>query len=418
VFEVKLVVRVKLLPTPEQAAVLEATLRAVNQAANQVSGLAYTTSVCTRMPLQRIAYAGVKATGLSAQPALHVIRKVADAYTTLHALIRNGRLGKPDSKRRHKAQSKPIAFRADAAQPFDDRCLSWQHDARTVSIWTTSGRLKGLAFTGSADQLATLEAFRQGESDLVHRDGSWFLIATCEVPTVPLNTEPAGWLGVDRGIANLATTSDGTNHCGRHLSAYRRKATRLRTALQARQTKSARRKLKRRAKREARHAANTNHVIAKKIVADAQRTGRGIALEDLAGIRDRVRLHAHQRAALSNWPFHQLGSFIAYKAHRAGVPCLEVDPAYTSQTCPNPWCGHVSRANRPDRDTFCCTSCGLAGPADYIAAVNVARRAATAWAFVNMPNEPSPKWVRLSASSSCQPDRTKRRKPRASVLGR
>ncbi|MEV6864841.1 transposase [Streptosporangium subroseum] len=414
----KLVVQVKLLPTPEQAAALETTLRAVNQAANRVSALAYETGVCARMPLQRRVYGELKAAGLSAQPALHVIRKVADAYTTLHTLIRGGRLGKPASKRRCKAESKPIAFRAGAAQPFDDRCLSWQHNARTVSIWTTCGRMKGIAFTGSADQLKTLAQFRQGESDLIQRDTGWFLVATCEVPAALLNTEPAGWLGVDRGIVNLATTSDGTDHCGKELTAYRRKAARLRAELQARGTKSARRKLKRRAKREARHASNTNHVIAKKIVADAQRTGRGIALEDLAGIRDRVRLHAHQRATLCTWSFHQLGAYIGYKAHRAGAPCLEVDPAYTSQTCPNPWCGHVSRANRPDRDTFYCTSCGLAGPADYIAAVNVARRGAMAWVFVNMPNEPDPERVRLSASSSCQPDRTKRRKPRASALGR
>ncbi|MEV5752020.1 zinc ribbon domain-containing protein [Actinoallomurus sp. NPDC052308] len=45
-----------------------------------------------------------------------------------------------------------------------------------------------------------------------------------------------------------------------------------------------------------------------------------------------------------------------------------VDPAYTSQRCPVPWCGHTERANRPDRNTFCCRRCGFAGPADVIAA--------------------------------------------------
>ena len=67
------------------------------------------------------------------------IKKVADAYTTLRANIRAGNLGRQDSTRRVRAESKPIAFRADAAQPFDDRCLSWQIDARTVSIWTVDG---------------------------------------------------------------------------------------------------------------------------------------------------------------------------------------------------------------------------------------------------------------------------------------
>jgi hypothetical protein len=50
-------------------------------------------------------------------------------------------VGKPGSKRRTKAEGKPIVFRPEAAQPFDDRCLSWQHDARTVSIWAIAGRL-------------------------------------------------------------------------------------------------------------------------------------------------------------------------------------------------------------------------------------------------------------------------------------
>jgi hypothetical protein len=38
---VKLVVQVRLLPTPEQAAALEATLRVVNRAANEVSQIAF-----------------------------------------------------------------------------------------------------------------------------------------------------------------------------------------------------------------------------------------------------------------------------------------------------------------------------------------------------------------------------------------
>ncbi|MFD9436985.1 zinc ribbon domain-containing protein [Streptomyces sp. NPDC060002] len=38
----------------------------------------------------------------------------------------------------------------------------------------------------------------------------------------------------------------------------------------------------------------------------------------------------------------------AYKARRAGVTFLEVDPAHTSQRCPR--CGHTERANRPTQD--------------------------------------------------------------------
>ncbi|MFC5753633.1 RNA-guided endonuclease InsQ/TnpB family protein [Actinomadura rugatobispora] len=428
---VKLVVRVKLLPTPEQADALTATLHACNAAANRVSATAYEHKVFSRARLQKLVYAELKASGLSAQPALHVIRKTADAYTTLHAQIDAGLLGGENSKRRRKATAKPITFRPDAAHPFDDRCLSWRYDARTVSIWTTAGRLKAIAFTGSPSHLKTLAEHRAGESDLVHQDGTWFLAATCDIPEAPLNPAPADWIGVDRGIENLATTSDGNNYQGKALKRYRRAMARARAGLQAKKaagSRSAARRLARRSAREARHATHENHKISKQIVADAQRTGRGIAVEQLDGIRDRVRLRRHQRATLSHWSFHQLGTFLEYKARRAGVPLLHVDPAYTSQRCPTPWCGHVSRQNRPTRGTFRCVACGLAGPADDIAAVNVRQRARTAWAFVTMPGPHPPhqptrarhgeKGDAPPARQPATPESATRCEHRASKLGR
>ncbi|MGT2530511.1 zinc ribbon domain-containing protein [Streptomyces nojiriensis] len=118
-------------------------------------------------------------------------------------------------------------------------------------------------------------------------------------------------------------------------------------------------------------------------MAVAQRTGRGIALEELDGIRDRVRPPRDQRATLSSWPFHQLEEHIRYKAQRAGVPVIAVDAHYTSQMCPR--CGHTARGNRTSRDLFSCRRCGLAGPADVVAGVNVRNRARSAWVLVNGP---------------------------------
>ncbi|MEV6987258.1 transposase [Sphaerisporangium sp. NPDC051017] len=289
----RLVVQVKLLPTTEQAAVLEATLDAANRAADLVSRIAFTQRCFRNFDLRRHAYDRIKAEfGLAAQAAQHVIKKVADAYRTLHANLAAGNLGKPGSARWVKAGSKPITFRAGAAQPFDDRCLSWQLQARTVLIWTVAGR--------------------------------------------------------------------------------------LRRRLQAKRTKSAKRLLKRRARKEARFAANVNHVIAQKIVTEAERTCRGVALEDLQGIRERVRLRKPQRVTLHSWSFHQLGGFIGYKAARRGVAVIHVDPAYSSQQCSS--CGHVDRKNRPDRETFRCTSCGFAEHADVNAARNIASRGVAGWA--------------------------------------
>ncbi|MFD9699396.1 RNA-guided endonuclease InsQ/TnpB family protein [Lentzea sp. NPDC059081] len=322
-------------------------------------------------------------TAFGAQAAVRTVKKVIDAYASHGARVRAGsRAG----LRRAKADCRAIRFRSDSAQPFDDRMLSWRYDAGTVSIWTTEGRLKGLRFVADAAQLALLKAHRRGESDLVSRDGKWLLIATCEV-TEPEAPTPDDWIGVDRGIVNLATTSDGENFQGRRLQRYRRWHALKRSELQAKGTRSAARRLRRRARREHRHATHLNHAIAKKLVAVAQRTGRGIALEDLSGIRDRVRPRRDQRAAHSSWPFHQLGTFIEYKAKRAGVLVVTVDARYTSQTCPR--CGHTARGNRVSRDMFRCRGCGLAGPADHVAGINVRNRARSAWAPVNVPGPPA-----------------------------
>ncbi|WP_260848908.1 transposase [Streptomyces sp. SLBN-118] len=405
----KTVVQVKLVTTPEVAAALHSSLCAANEAANFVSVVAFREKVfrpyttkrkdgTVRIGLQDLVYTEIKDRfGLSAQPAIRVIKKVVDAYTTLHANLKAGNYGKEGSRRRAAAESKPIVFRPDAAQPYDLRCLSWQYDAQTVSIWTTSGRLQGVGYVGHSDQLKSLHTCRKGETDLVHRDGKWFLVATCEVPEAE-RFEPVDWIGVDRGIVNLATTSDGDNYSGRRLGRYRRWQQRKRQELQTKRTRSANRRLRNRNRREQRHAAHVNHKISKTIVTEAQRTGRGIALEDLGGIRERARLNAPQRVRLSSWPFHQLGEHLAYKALRAGVPFLEVDSAYTSQMCPR--CGHTTRNNRPDRDTFSCRRCGLAGPSDHVAGVNVRNRARSAWVLVNGP---VPQGLNTSRTGRCDP---------------
>ncbi|MFD6309152.1 transposase [Streptomyces sp. NPDC060223] len=291
----KLVVQVKLLPSPEQVAALEATLRACNRAADHVSRIAFETGVRDRNGLQKLVYADVKAAfGLSAQPAVRVVKKVVDAYSALAASLKASRLGSPASKRYRRGTGSPVVFRPEAAQPFDDRCLSWQTDARTVSIWTVDGRMRGIGYTGSPDQLKTLAEYRKGESDLVQRGGKWFLTATCDLPD-PEVYEPVDWIGVDRGIVNLATTSDGTNYQGRGLNRYRRWQARKRAELQARQTRSATRRLARRAKKEQRHAAHVNHGISKEIVSVAMGAPPARAKPSVGEHRLRDRRRAARR---------------------------------------------------------------------------------------------------------------------------
>ncbi len=168
------------------------------------------------------------------------------------------------------------------------------------------------------------------------------------------------------------------------MNSYRKRQGRLRQRLQAKKTSSARRLLKGCRRKEARFAADVNHRISKRIVAEAERTGRGIAVEALAGIRERVRLRKPQRTALHSWVFAQLGSFLAYKAKLSGVAFVEVDPAYTSQMCSA--CGWVDKKNRRSQAVFECGRCGFVGHADHNAAVNIATRGVERWGEVMRPH--------------------------------
>jgi IS605 OrfB family transposase len=105
----------------------------------------------------------------------------------------------------------------------------------------------------------------------------------------------------------------------------------------------------------------------------AQGTGRGIAPEDLKGIRERITVKKSQRRQHHSWGFHQLRQFIEYKAKLAGIPLVYVKPYYTSQKCSK--CGYTDKKNRPTRDDFKCVQCGYAAPADHNAAENIRRAA-------------------------------------------
>ena len=378
-----------MLPTPDQASALADALHACNAAASWLSEQIHTDRVVGKFDVQKRFYTELRQRfGLSAQPAIRVIGKTVDAYTTLRANVRAGNHGPPGSDRRRSVEATPIGFRPEAAQPFDARCLSWRLGevgrAGTVSIWTTGGRLKNVRVVGGGDQLALLRSRSIGETDLVCRDGIWLLHATVEVPEAAMREPVTGFLGVDLGIVTIATTSDGDQMSGSRLNRYRKRQQRIRATLQAKKTSSARRLLKKRRRKEARFATDVNHQISKTIVAEAERTGRGIAVENLTGIRARVRLRKPQRATLHSWAFAQLGQFLTYKAQRAGVVVMQVDPAYTSQTCHA--CGHVDKRNRLSQAVFHCGRCDFVGHADHNAALNIAARGVQRWGEVVRPD--------------------------------
>jgi putative transposase len=354
----KLVAAIKLKPTKDQARALKATLERCNAACTWLAARGFETSVFRQYDLHKLAYTQLRAEfGLTAQAAVRSIAKVADAFKV--------------------NRSAAPVFRPLAAQPYDDRILRFVNDGAAVSLWTVEGRIVVPVVMGEHQR--RLMAFRKGEADLCFVRGKWLLAATCDIPETE-TFQAEDWLGVDLGIVNIATDSDGNAHSGAAIEAVRSRMARRKAGLQRRGTKAAKRRLRKLSGRQARFQKHTNHEISKVLVSTAERTGRGIALEDLKGIRDRVTARRSQRARLHNWPFAQLRSFVAYKAQRCGVPVLAVDPRHTSIGCS--CCGTIDKKNRPDQATFSCVGCGYRAPADFNAALNLRARAARATVVV------------------------------------
>ena len=88
----------------------------------------------------------------------------------------------------------------------------------------------------------------------------------------------------------------------------------------------------------------------------------------------RVAQKAGLNRALLEPGFGILMQQLAYKQAWRGHAFIQVDPAYTSQTCPRTGCGHVHADNRPNRDTFRCVRCGYTDDADFAAADIILRR--------------------------------------------
>ena len=344
---------VKLAPEPEQSAALLRTLEAFNAACNDIAGVAFAHRLANKIELQKLVYYDIRQRfGLSAQMCIRAIAKVAEAY-------------KLDRKKRP-------AFRAHGSMTYDERILSFPRVDR-ASLLTLDGRIE-VPFRFGEYQAARLDRVR-GQADLLYRNGVFSLACTVDAPEAT-PTEPSECLGVDLGIINIAATSageilndsSGPKHA--HVNIVRARYSRMRTKLQKKGTKSAKRLLRKRSGRERRFARDVNHCISKAICSTAQGTQRGIALENLQGIRNRAgqTVRKRQRRVLHSWAFFQLRSFIAYKAQMAGVRLVLVNPAYTSQTCSH--CGHREKANRKSRSKFLCVACGYAANADLNAAVN------------------------------------------------
>ena len=361
------VTKLRLFASPGERLLLFATMERYNAACNAVSPVAFSERQFSNIGLQKRLYRHVRETfGLSAQMTLLAIRKVAGSYRSTREAIKEQNkvlavLGKPLKTLTE------ISFREHGAICYDARVLSIGRNR--VSIWTLDGRIN-LRYSKPAyfPAVATVT-----QTDLVYRDGAFWLYATVEIPDVE-PADPSEYLGVDLGVVTIATTSDGATFSSDATEKVRQRYGRLRGILQKTGTRSAKRRLQKIAGRERRFKTDTNHVISKRIVCAAEGTKRGIALEDLKGILLRTTVRHDQRERHHKWAFHQLRSFIEYKAKKVGVAVKVIDGAYTSQQCSV--CGFVHPDNRSSQAAFRCLACGHTENADLNAARNIAARAA------------------------------------------
>lgn len=104
----------------------------------------------------------------------------------------------------------------------------------------------------------------------------------------------------------------------------------LRKGLQARGTKSAKRKLKKLRERESRYVTAVDHAATKALVSHYG-AGTLYVLEDLTGVRkatEQVRIK--QRYVTVSWCCYEFRKMLEYKALLTGSRVIAVAPAYTS----------------------------------------------------------------------------------------
>jgi transposase len=182
-------------------------------------------------------------------------------------------------------------------------------------------------------------------------------------------------MGVDVGIANFLTTSDGKHYGTFHGKLAkqhkrdrekRRRKARLRACLKKKGIKrlpsTRSKKLARQVRQEINRAVNEVY----KAYPSYQ-----LAYEQLnrAGMKFTARA---MNAYLYASNLGHIPAQLAWDAKRGRRRAIRVKSAYSSQECAR--CHYTDPANRPNQQTFCCAVCGVTCHADVNAALNLASR--------------------------------------------
>jgi len=342
----KLTLKIKLLPTAEQADLLLETIKETNTVCNAISVVAWSKRIFNNFKLHHEVYHPYNATfNLSSQCLIRAIAKVADAY-------------KLDKKTKR-------TFRPLGSIAYDSRIMTYKPN-NIVSLWCLGGRQKIEFICHNTAYLPYIK----GEADLVYKKGKFYLFQTVDVPEQDVD-DIESFIGVDFGLTDIISTSDNTKHSADWINQYREKRQKVRSSIQSKGTRSSRRLLRRLSGKERTTATILNHTISKSLVESAKEQGKGIAIEDLTNIRfTSKRRNKKFRTKLGRWNFGQLRSCLEYKSLLNGVQLVVVEPRYTSQTCS--CCKHIGKRTNK---VFKCTNqnCEVdVLDADYNASLNIA----------------------------------------------
>lgn len=213
-------------------------------------------------------------------------------------------------------------------------------------------------------------AAKLGTLRITKKNGKYVAQLSLTMPVVtlkPINKDSIV-MGVDSGIKNPAVvaTSNGTVEFignGRENKVIRRKFNANRKALGKAKQKQ---KIKKINNKENRIMTDRDHKYSRQIVNHAIRENVSVIyLEKLTNIRKRTRKSRKNNHSLHTWSFYRLHQFIKYKAALAGIHVIDVNPAYTSQKCPN------CKLNNKAKDRRYKCSCGYTDHRDILAARNI-----------------------------------------------
>lgn len=220
----------------------------------------------------------------------------------------------------------------------------------------------------------------------------WFVVFSCELPDVEVQSSANPPIGIDLGLSHFLTTSEGETIANpRHLKEALPEVKRLgrKIALKEGKKKPTRQYMKRGSKRRAKakaklakaHARVANlrkeqhHQVASQLV---RRFGT-IAMEslDIKGMLEDMGDPGKSRSqrlrrSISDAAWGGFASILECKAESAGVRVVKVDPRGTTQQCSD--CGKVVPKTLHDR-WHECPHCGLSLDRDHNAARGILRRA-------------------------------------------